>query len=281
MTQILNEDIAVLPILIGNRLLDRRDFEAFFEFFRPKKGYHPLCHDYLGEGFDNFKEIIDRSQNLVEKIISSQEGPLAVFLILTRTAAEEVELVNWFVEQVSQKRKNVFIYPLVWDISMNEHFFYGGENNFHLYEKGRVAYIYFHPDAQTAGGRRVTEFIKRIMGYDLVGQFFPDYPREIIQKIAKQINRENFNTWSRRRDSIPKYPIRGGKPYFPVLEVEKICGQCGKNIIIDRKDIGINGKIERSCPYCSRVIHISDIQSSFDLWPEFDEYQKSEFAMEV
>lgn len=75
-------------------------------------------------------------------------------------------------------------------------------------------YIPYDHDYRSLGIRRTTEFMNRVMGYDLPGVEFPNYSEVEIRKIAWNINREDFNAFSPREETIPKYSIVGGKPQF-------------------------------------------------------------------
>lgn len=275
MSQILNDDVFVLPILIGNRLLDRRDFVAFMDKFCAKKGVLPLCYDYLGRKHHHFNKIMEKAQRKAEALMP-KSGPVAIFLILTWPASVEAKRIMQFVDHFSGKRKDVFVYPIIWDGGDGD-LYIRGITRPYLFESGKAAHIYFDSDAQTAGSRRVTEFIERVMGYDLPGQPFSRYSMDLVRKIARYINRENFNAHIRKARSIPKYPIINGKPYFPMLSVTGFCERCGREIVIDRSKLNEDGSAEVRCwPPCRYQNHFTDVGQSFDPWPEFDEYQKTE-----
>jgi hypothetical protein len=142
-----------------------------------------------------------------------------------------------------------------------------------LVQEGKALYSYFNHDARSAGCHRLIELMNRIMGADLPGNEFPDFSMADLQKMAKHVNRENFNSFSRREGSIPKYPIgEDGRPLFPVIQVEIDCPGCGRKKIIDRFDLDADGNAKIICRWCrDNDEHIIlGIGSQFDPWPQFD-----------
>ncbi|MCK5211992.1 hypothetical protein KAJ89_04785 [Candidatus Parcubacteria bacterium] len=275
MEKILNEEISALPILIGSRLLDCRDIEAFSDSYRIR-GYQTHYCEFWDKKYNHFNKTVDDVQEHVEIIAKKDNDPLAVFLILTWNASKEAKRLIQFIDQVSQMRKNIFVYPIIWGSGSSEIIFLYGYNNQYLYQTNRAAYLYFNSDAQTAGAERLNKFITRVLGHDLPDKFFPNYSMDIIQSIAAHINQESFNVWGIKSGAIPKYPIREGKPYFPVLQVKIKCPHCGEEKTINRTDIDKNNGAEITCYHLGQVkkVYFEKIGEQFDSWPEFDDYIK-------
>lgn len=265
MRKILNKEVAVFPFLIGNRYFDRRDFDEFSMNFSVKSGYSPLYRDYIGRNYNNFKKTLNYAEKQATDRIKNNGEAIVVFPILTMIAAKEAKRLIECFERLRVMRNKVFVYPIIWD----------DHNDCYLYNSGTAAYIFINSDAPSAGGRRLKEYIQRIMGYDLPDGFFPEYSQEDANKIARHINHENFNTWRRKAFSIPKYPIIDGKPYFPALYTKLKCPQCGHENEVYRGQLDEKGGAEVRCygSRCYEKIYFDAIGNEFDPWPDFVEYQ--------
>lgn len=263
MEKILNERVVVFPFLIGNRYYNDRDFEEFSINFSAKCCYQPLFCDYLGRKNNRFKKILERVEKQVTGLIGKENEPIVIVPILTMVAAKEAKrLIDCF-ERLRAIRDNVYVYPIIWD----------GYNSCYLYNSGGAVYIFIDSDYPSSGARRLTEYIRRIMGYDLLDNSFPGYSQGDASKIAKHINHENFNTFSRKSGAIPKYSIVNGKPYFPVLYVEVKCPHCGHKNEVYRGRLDEKGGAEVMCYKCYEKTYLESIGKEFDPWPECEEYQ--------
>ncbi len=172
-------------------------------------------HELLGEMTSDLSKGLDRIH-----------FPLAVFVVVSERVAEE----RWsdrFCQAIREHRlrtqedDNTGVYKII--LGGGQGFAKQGTwipesildpDEIRAQELNGV-YIHFNMDAPTAGSYRLTEFMQRVMGLDLPGAFYPGYSFEELQKIAWNINRENFNFGSPREGAIPKYEIAKGHPIFP------------------------------------------------------------------
>jgi hypothetical protein len=279
--KILRDKVAAMPVLIGNRLFDHRDFEEFSHHYYAN-GYSPQFFNYIG-GTKEYKlrDILAKAADKVEKISAIDNKLLAVFPILTLSVVDAPDLVLDFLQTI-KKIMGIRIYPIVWDGGFEMIFreFTGDKAlKLKLVAEEHLIYIYFDSDAPTAGAGRLGEFIERIMGDDLGGNYFPDYNPGDVQKISMHINHERFNFWYPAKKSIPKYPIKDGKPQFPIITTTVQCPKCGEEKEVDRYTLDEAGGIKLKCfnfPTCqySEVHYLPDIASQFDPWPEFEIYKK-------
>jgi len=75
-----------------------------------------------------------------------------------------------------------------------------------------IVELYYKCGYPGAAIDRLIEFMNRVIGVDLPGEYFPNYNFNERLKIAAHINQENFNFGAPRVDAIPKYEIVGGRP---------------------------------------------------------------------
>lgn len=283
MGKITDSTVFALPVLIGNRYYNHRDFEEFSDNYRAN-GFIPICCDYYGDEYQNLDNIFVFVSDQLVRRMEGNPNPFALFLIISWRVAGKTRKVLKFIKSLKQI-PNLHSYTLVWGEGGIERFFFGSPGSKlsdYLFERDYANYLYFHHDAPTAGARRICEFIQRIMGYDLPGETFPDYCFEDVKKIAFHINHESFNSFSAASDSVPKYNIVDGRPHFPVISAEVSCPICRKKHLISRySDFDPDGAVAIRCfgsKQCNgdRII-IPGAKSLFATWPEFDEYRKRHF----
>ncbi len=289
MAKIEKETINVLSVLVGNRTFNRDDFWAFssnFLIYYNLRNYNPLLwdcifYDYLKEEVHNFKKTIKSVQ---KEIKNTTDYPLAIFVILIRPTAEETKELPDLMKYIKNLKKNIYIYPIIWDRytkSISDPKKRNKQKEHYLYISEQAVHISFGGGAPSAGARRICEFIQRILGYDLPDKFFPDYSWETIRKMANHINQESFNAFNPPLWAIPKYPIRNGRPHFPILEVEITCPKCGKVIKVHRNEVDKNGGAKLECWYpCQTTTYFPNIKDKFDSWPEYDEYRQKKGLIE-
>lgn len=220
---ILKDNVTVLPIWFGSRLLDDSDLQTL-QMFLP----FPIHNLAIPEANDMKKadpKILRPLADNLRNILDNTKNPMAVFIITTAQSTKH-PWIEQFPQKLTEyrrqynKRDDIFIYKLVWGGWFPDIKSYEREGRFDAYEKRAhelgAVYLYFNGDAPTAGSRRLVDFMNRILGNDLPGKEFPCYTPEEVQKIEWNINRENFNGLSVREGSVPKYPIgKNGRPIFP------------------------------------------------------------------
>lgn len=220
-------DIGVITMWFGTRDLVQDDLATFnFELnFRSFPLYStfaiPEAAQVKGEANPAFIPVDKDLRYELEKL---RRRPVAIFIIGTGELSE-YDWFNQLPQEVTEFRRNqgrehsTFVYKvfLDWGFSLDgvddpQGRFSRRETRAH--QLGGVFIPYIH-DYRSLGIRRTIEFMHRILGCDLPGEKFPNYPQEDIRKIAWNINREDFNAFTPRVNAIPKYPIVNGKPQFP------------------------------------------------------------------
>ncbi|MDD3486902.1 MAG: hypothetical protein PHF35_00785 [Candidatus Moranbacteria bacterium] len=273
------EEVSALPVFIGQRTYDGSDIEELmsgFWMYRGFNSFHPQVVSYVGlkkrKGL--IRKIGKLKGGLIRRIREAEEA-VAVFLIMVWSVAQEKDIVQNLVNKIRKRcpADKTFIYQIVMDYGGAEMIF-SRPKDLSLVQEGKALYSFFNHDARTAGSHRLIELMNRIMGADLPGDEFPNYPMADLQKMAKHINHENFNSFGRREGSIPKYPIgEDGRPLFPVIQIEVDCPcGCGGKKIVDRFDLDAEGNAKVRCYMGEgRQEHIiPGIGSQFDPWPQFD-----------
>lgn len=265
MKKIINKNVTVLPFLIGSRSLIYRDFEEFDMHFSAKSYYSPLYVGYFNRKQNHFQKNLVNAEKQAIDLINQDQNPIVIFPILSMMAAKEARALIECFKRLKAIREDVFIYPIIWDEYANNY----------LYTSGIAVYLFIDMDAPTVGAIRITQYIERIMGYDLPGGLFPEYTQEDANKMARHINFESFNAFGRKAGAIPKYPIIDGKAHFPVLYAKEKCPHCGHENEIFRGWLNKDGNVEIACRgrSCYETISFEGIGDKFDPWPEFDEYR--------
>lgn len=227
--EVKKEDIVVLPVWLGARLMDYSDLRGFSTAFwsygkfqsygiteaRDVDWYTMEKKGYMSE----LKRVIAEME-AIEKNAIQENKKLAIVFMVTSWSAE----ARWFLpfmRVIERKFKNAFVCKIIMtggfsNISYSK---YKGEKSQFWPEEQKAhelgaVYSYYNSDAPTAGSHRVVELINRIVGADLLSDNFPDYSFEDLTKIAWNISRESFNAFGAREGSIPKYEIVGGRPAF-------------------------------------------------------------------
>lgn len=222
-------DVGVFVVWLGGRLWDASDLHAchhipgkFLGYTYPFTGKGDVkdCRRLLREA-DEFL-----ADELVSKHILRHNRTLAVFLVTTWEAVEFAQK-----HKLNQRHKDnrplmasliprsqlVFNYLIIMDGGK----YYSPEETGPYTDNDKMAhrlggvFLGYNTDAPTAGGARLTDFIYRIMGYDLKNDSFPNYDFETLKKMAWHIKKESFNSCSRKEGAIPKYAFdETGKPIF-------------------------------------------------------------------
>jgi len=196
--QISRYEMTTLPIWFGTRNINEADCEAFINtlrWYRKFAHYIPLTFcdsDEIEQPYPALAPFVLHLAEVLHKI----EKPLAIFIVSTSQSAEK----PWFVKfakmlhELRQNKPPAFIYPVVmdgqdfWELDPFEPagHFSPAEERAH---KFGAVHLYYDTDAPTAGSKRVVEFMNRVLGEDLQGDDFPDYPPGDIRKIAWSLNR--------------------------------------------------------------------------------------------
>lgn len=271
MKEILKKQMVSLPVIFGGRSLIDNDIEAIVDEWAVGVSYQALYFTFLQRGFHNFRATFSDMEKLVAEIIS-QNRPLCIFLILNGSAAKEAKTWIRFIQETQAKREDIFVYPIVYGGGCYSSEKKGGDLEY-LYNAGYAARLYFDGDAPTAGARRLSEYANRILGRDIKTEFFPAYDIETARKMAHHINLESFNSFGQKEGSVPKYPIRDNRPYFPILSVKAPCFICGREKIISRFSLDETGGAKTQCYYPEEhEFYHTDIATMFDPWPELKKF---------
>ena len=200
-TQILGSDVYATTLFFGTRLLGNRDLGVFADHFQLTNS--GACHSigYLNDKCDNFDKKFQVVTNALDQDLqkAKKQKIKIIFLILTWATAKNHQKIVSLTENL--RKKGVIVCPIIWDEPFTK-------NRPNYFDKMGLSYLYFDRDAQTAGARKLNEFIQRILGYDLPGKLFPNYSQNTIIKIAEHINHENFNGWPKKTNYLPKYIIK-------------------------------------------------------------------------
>jgi hypothetical protein len=141
-------------------------------------------------------------------------SPIAIFTVIDRQTIKLIKIKTPFYLPDRRKMSNIpnlFTYNIFmgadWIRGCDQ--FDKEESEPHKLD---MVLSYYDDDNPTAGGKRLGEFVNRMMGLDLPGDNFPNYSWDDIKKISWHLNRENFNREMPAEGSISKYPIVDGKP---------------------------------------------------------------------
>jgi hypothetical protein len=225
--EIQRDEIGVMPIWLGKRPHDDLErFNSYLELYREFGLYPSFEIPDAGEAEYQAQPALAFAQVDLDlrRVLSSIKDPLAIFIITTAGISEYSWLTHLYESlQKFRKPQGKGQTPFVYKVILGSGFLQEGpkdpeghfsKNEMRAHQLGGV-YLPYHPDWPSVGIRRLIEFMNRIMGYDLPGEKFPNYTGEEIAKIGWNINREDFNSWSKREGAIPKYEIVNGKPRFP------------------------------------------------------------------
>lgn len=223
--KLLKYEMGVLPIWFGSRFVTAMDLEVFQGCLVLGFGSHNLYGPMYVPEVDKTEETEENLHLMasdIEDLLPKISQPLAIFVVTTPRAAE-YSWLNQFPKRLEhycrQSRKfETFVYKVIMGggIPFKKE---GRRDPNNYFDRDEVraqelgaAYLHYHPDAPTAGSRRLIEFFNRVLGDDLPGNKFPDYSSDELKTIAWYLSRENFNLISRRSGAIDKYPIINGKP---------------------------------------------------------------------
>jgi|SRR3989344_730838 len=220
-------DIGAITMWFGTRDLVEDDLATFnFELnFRSFPLYStfaiPDAAKVKGGAYPAFFPI---DRDIEHELGMLKERPIAIFIIGTQELSE----YSWFNQlprgimefRSNQGRANsTFVYRVFLDWGFSQE---GPDDPQGRFSKRETrahqldgVFIPYSHDYRSLGIRRTIEFMSRVMGCDLPGEKFPNYTTDEVQKIAWNINREDFNAFSPREGAIPKYPIINGEPQFP------------------------------------------------------------------
>jgi len=220
---VLKREIGIMTLWFGKQKEDDAGYEQFEDRITSSlKDVHIVNFYVPNAGVTNdidcyrpvFPEII--------KAFKEINNPLAIFIIATPKVVElghtdslPREILKYRFASVSRP---TFTYKIIYG-SGSTSLACEGRSRFTKEEirskKLGGIFVSFNGDYPTASTKRLIEIMKRILGYDLPGEEFPDYTHDEVEKIARNANRENFNAFSTRMGAIPKYPIVSGRPVFP------------------------------------------------------------------
>ncbi|MDD5147646.1 MAG: hypothetical protein PHV63_03830 [Candidatus Daviesbacteria bacterium] len=222
MGPILKDQVGIFTMWFGKQMYDNSDYETFLRnrhFYLPA----PFLADFFVPDADetnNVSSLRPVAKDLAEELASWQ-NPLAVFIITTPRVAE-LGYLDRLPQGIFEYRltppRPTFIYKIIFGWGFSNRTYRDTDPRFR--EEEIIArnlegvFFSFNGDYPTVCCRRLIEFINRILGYDLPGQEFPNYSPDEVEKIAWNIRREDFNSFSPMTGALPKYPIVNGKPQF-------------------------------------------------------------------
>lgn len=226
--EILKHRVMGLVVWLGLRMYDDSDYEAFEQACAMYSRVHISSIFKLTDA-DKIKDPSDLEPVVrdLTRELNKANGPLAVFVVTTPRVAEYPWL-NQLQQGVQDFRQKYTREELtrVYRIIMGGGSGFSDSGNYewddliYPYERrshdlGSV-YLNFNGDYPSIGGHKLVEFMNRVVGMDLPGETFPDYSFDERKKIAWNIVREDFNTFSPRIRALPKYPI--GEDGRPILD---------------------------------------------------------------
>ena len=225
--RVLKREVGVMPIWLGQRMLDNSDLERFhFELsmgacFGQYRGFE-IPDAYEMKGHEPYPALAEVDYDL-RKVLGGINGPVAIFIIMTKDVAEFPWVVGMDKGLMDVRRlankKNTFVYKVMMggfefqEDGPEDPTGHYSKRATRAHELGGVLLPY-HTDYPTPCSRRLVEFMNRVVGADLPGEEFPNYSEEEVRKIAWHVNKEDFNAFSPREGAIPKYPIENGRPVF-------------------------------------------------------------------
>jgi len=270
MAQYKKNEIVCLPVFFGVRLLNHDDIYMLGEHYPFRRYHNPIYLRYVNDEYTNFEQCFNEMKKGVINCAKKDKGPRAVFLILTDLAASKVDEWLAFIAELKALSSNIFVYPIIWDSSAN---YRPGIDKKNLFDMGEAVHIYFEGDAKSAGVSRMREYLSRVMGEDIISRYFPAYEMTVAAKMSNHINWENFNCHTPKSGFVPKYPVKDGKPYFPILSVNVTCPTCGRIRNVVRRDLDEKGGATIQCHYPDKhSVYLPEIGQSFDPWPEAERF---------
>lgn len=220
---ILKRTMGVMTAWFGKQMYDDSDYGAFMrESFFALGGVH-LATFHIPDA----DEVKDRDPYRpvaadIARELDHIKNPLAVFIIATPKAAE-LRHIDRLPQGILEYRFNrnadpTFVYKIIFGYGFSNPTYKDcdpfTEEEIRSRQFGGV-FVPFNGDYPSVAGRRLSEIMGRILGYDLPGDEFPNYTPDEVEKIAWNARRENFNAFSIKEKAIPKYPIIDGRPLFP------------------------------------------------------------------
>ena len=265
---ILNHEVNAIPVFIGRRTPNSRELKGASKLYSSAFGSLPVNFIHYSDESDQVEKVLISVEEYVASCVSSYNCPYAVFPVVTTFVGKNKKLLLDLFDRIRAIRKDIFVYPIVWD----------SYPDCELIDSGEASFINIDTTSSAPGVRRVCEFIYRIMGYDRIDDIFPYYDQETIRKIAKHIIHENFNREGEKVkfDSIPKYKIFDGKLYFPDLYVLTTCPYCEHENEVVRMELDKKGGAKVYCPKegCGKYSYFPNLAIKFGAWTEYDNYRK-------
>jgi hypothetical protein len=221
---VLKRKMKIMTLWFGRQKLDDAGYESFDDRIFGK--LREACAENLYVPHAGDADSVECYRSVFPEIIKTlkeTENPLAVFIIATPKVAELGHTDHLPRGLLGYRFANntypTFVYKIIY-----------GSGSTSLARKGRSYYtreeirarklegifVSFSSDSPSTSARRLIEIIKRILGYDLPGEEFPNYAPDEVEKIVWNANREDFNSLWSREGAIPKYPIVDGRPVFPL-----------------------------------------------------------------
>lgn len=224
---IFRDEIGIIAFWLGSRMMDNSDLRVFYQAHRFYSAFNLAAQFDIPDARE-IEEDYSLLQPLGKDLAQGLERithPLVAFIITTQRVAE-YSWLDRFPKNLAEYRRNqgrnpTFIYKIItggdgYGFSkrgvkdLTGRFW---ESELIAHELGGV-YLSWNNDFPSIGSRRLVEFMNRLLGVDLPGRVFPDYSLQEMARIAWNVNREDFNTFSLREGAISKYPIVDGKPQF-------------------------------------------------------------------
>jgi hypothetical protein len=229
--RVLKNEIGHSIIWLGTRYWDMRDVSDFLDCAWRIRGNRKNFFEY--PQVEIYRENHKRYLAILRRIIADSKEIMRhnrsrhVFFIIV---SDDVVQAPWFKVFLNVFVKQAFKYACwpylimcgrgdfvsqhIYDQHTENSFFWPAEAA--ARELGGF-YSYFDSDAPSAGMERLAEMIHRLIGGDLPGEEFPAFSFNEGMQIAWNLNRENFNAFSRRQGSVDKYPIgEDGRPIFAI-----------------------------------------------------------------
>jgi len=222
-------EMGVLPIWLGKRDLVEDDLGKFYSeiSFGLDRQFNlyplfsvPDADKIKDDAYPAFVPVDLDLRRVLERI----QNHLAIFIITTAQVSEYTWLSQTpqgllDLRRQQGREKTTFVYKVILGSGFSQEGSKDPEGRFSQNEMRAHeldgVYLPYGLDWPTVSIRRLIEFMNRVLGYDLLGEKFPNYSTEELQKMVWNINREDFNVWTPREDAIPKYPIVNGRPQFP------------------------------------------------------------------
>lgn len=243
MSGISADKVNVVRILFGNRLGLTENINELACFRPLKSGFQ--SYPFMGGSVLTFEELFGQMVTVVDKAIAGSRDQPVVFLVINNKAAVYYDEWESFVRE--RQEEGSYVYLIVWDVDPRDIRFKVPDyeqNPDYLIEHGLGVRVMFDYKAPTAGSKRLSEYIWRLLGKDRPDRLFPGYDTALAALIAEHINCENFNSFSAREGSISKYPFFRGEP---LLSATMRCPYCEKEKEIYHKDLRPDGSVWFQC----------------------------------